>query len=253
MGLVNGPRQAEAESGAADPRPQLFADPRGSHSARTAGCHGGDGPGGGRQLPEARPPRSGAHSLTSGGSVCLSWVRILRAAVSVPLSPSAVGLGVVQGAVCQAHVGAEGLPEPLAQERRLASGSRPVRKQGRAVRGRAGQGAATSWASAPKPPASRGTGRPFPSSLRPRPSGLLPVRAAPPWPPQAHPALHSPRGRSCVFIPPIPGGRLPVQLVPVEGRPLHSHREGPVPAGARAGSLQDTGLLEAAADVVRQL
>lgn len=61
----------------------------------------------------------------------LSW--ILGAAALVPLSASAWGFGIVQGdVVSQADVGAEGFPEPLAEERRLPCG-RCFREQEGAV------------------------------------------------------------------------------------------------------------------------
>lgn len=53
----------------------------------------------------------------------------------VPLSASAWGFGIVQGdVVSQADVGAEGFPEPLAEERRLPCGRR-FREQEGAVQG----------------------------------------------------------------------------------------------------------------------
>lgn len=84
-------------------------------------------------MPLSLPSPHSVHSLASGvfSQAELSW--ILGAAALVPLSASAWGFGIVQGdVVSQADVGAEGFPEPLAEERRLPCG-RGFREQEGAV------------------------------------------------------------------------------------------------------------------------
>ena len=72
-------------------------------------------------------------ALPLGCSLGLSWDGALGAAALVPLSPSAFGLGIVQGGVIsQADVGVQGLPEPLTEEGLLPCG-RCLREQEGAV------------------------------------------------------------------------------------------------------------------------
>lgn len=86
-------------------------------------------------MPLSLPSPHSVHSLACGvfSQAELSW--ILGAAALVPLSASAWGFGIVQGDVVgQADVGAEGFPEPLAEERCLPCGRR-FREQEGAVQG----------------------------------------------------------------------------------------------------------------------
>lgn len=96
-------------------------------------------------MPLSLPSPHSVYSLASGvlSQAELSW--ILGAAALVPLSASAWGFGNVQGAVIsQADVGAEGFPEPLAEERRLPCGRCFREQEGAVQRGKEpGQGASS--------------------------------------------------------------------------------------------------------------
>lgn len=72
-------------------------------------------------------------------------VRVLGATALGPLSASALGLGIIQGDVIgQADVGAEGLPEPLAEDRCLPCGRCFREQEGAVERGKElGQGASS--------------------------------------------------------------------------------------------------------------
>lgn len=85
----------------------------------------------------ALPALSGQPCL--GCSVRLSRVGVLGAAALVPLSASPWGLGIIQGdVISQADVGAEGLPQPLAEERLLPCGRCFREQEGAMERERAG-------------------------------------------------------------------------------------------------------------------
>lgn len=85
-----------------------------------------------------------------------SRVGVLGAVAFVPLSASALDFGIIQDVIGQADVGAEGLPEPLAEQGRLPCGRSFGEQEGATESGKEpGQGALSSLNSPNSSPFSR--------------------------------------------------------------------------------------------------